>query len=110
MHLSASDSHPDAAAVAGRGVPSIVHEDERTGERRTGFVDSISIGREDGDIRIPADPYLSQRHVRIERSGNRFIVRDCNSTNGTFVQIRQPMELRPGDEILIGGQLFRVVL
>ena len=101
-----SPKAPDPAA----DMPALVHENLSGGEQRVSFADEVHIGREEGDIRIATDPYLSQRHARIERSVNGFQIHDCRSTNGTFVQVRQPIELRPGDEILIGSQLFRVDL
>src|SRR5687767_9891481 len=101
MDPSANDSERVSEQL-GCSVPSVINETEGAGEQRVPFADAVVIGREDGDILIPTDPYLSQRHARIERSANCCHIHDCRSTNGTFVQIRQPIELRPGDEILIG--------
>jgi pSer/pThr/pTyr-binding forkhead associated (FHA) protein len=70
----------------------------------------LTIGREKGDVRIPDDPFLSQTHARVELRGESCILRDCGSTNGTFIEVMTAIELRPGDEIIIGGQLFRVAL
>jgi pSer/pThr/pTyr-binding forkhead associated (FHA) protein len=66
----------------------------------------ISIGRApDNDIYIP-DPFLSSHHTLIYPSGTKFMVRDNNSKNGTFVngkQITGERELQKGDEILFGS-------
>jgi pSer/pThr/pTyr-binding forkhead associated (FHA) protein len=72
--------------------------------------DRITIGRSEGDIRIPHDSALSSLHaeiVRTERKGRpTWIIRDLNSTNGTFVRTASAI-LRNGQEFLIGIQRFR---
>jgi pSer/pThr/pTyr-binding forkhead associated (FHA) protein len=65
------------------------------------------IGRASGDITFPHDGFMSGRHARIIRRGNSFILTDEGSRNGTFVKIRGEVELKPGDMILVGKQLFR---
>ena len=46
----------------------------------------------------------SRRHAEILGTGKNFVLRDLNSTNGTFVngQRIERHELRPGDRIQIG--------
>lgn len=65
------------------------------------------IGRASGDITFPHDGFMSGRHARIIRRGGSFILTDEGSRNGTFVKIRGEVELKPGDMILVGKQLFR---
>lgn len=65
------------------------------------------IGRNNGEITFPHDGFMSGRHARIERRGNSFILTDEGSRNGTFVKIKGEVELKPGDMILVGKQLFR---
>ena len=72
--------------------------------------DRFVIGREAGDLRVADDPYLSGEHVSVRRVGARYVLSDLDSSNGTFIRIRSEVELRPGDEILIGGQVFRFLL
>ena len=55
---------------------------------------------------------VSKRHARIERDGDRFVVQDLQSTNGTFVNgqpVARSQPLQPGDEVRIGETrlLFR---
>jgi hypothetical protein len=69
--------------------------------------DETIIGRNSGDIRFPHDGYMSGRHARLLRRGDRYILVDENSRNGTFKRIDGEVELRSGDIILIGKQLFR---
>jgi signal transduction histidine kinase/CheY-like chemotaxis protein len=54
------------------------------------------IGRlPDNDIEI-RDKTISRKHLRIQRRGNRFVIRDLNSKNGTFVNGKI---LKPGIDI-----------
>lgn len=72
--------------------------------------DETIIGRNNGDIRFPHDGYMSGRHARIIHRGDRFVLVDENSRNGTFKRIDGEVELKAGDIILIGKQLFRFEL
>ena len=59
----------------------------------------------DNDVLLP-DPFCSSHHAVIVPSGAGFAVRDNGSKNGTFVngkKIASPIDLKPGDEILIGS-------
>jgi len=67
----------------------------------------IVIGRRTGDVTFPHDDYMSGRHAKIERQGNRYILSDEGSRNGVFIKIDKEVEIRSGDQILIGKQVFR---
>ena len=69
--------------------------------------DDTVIGRTMGDISFPHDGFMSSRHARIVRRGDTFTLADEGSRNGTFIKIKNEVELKPGDMILIGKQLFR---
>jgi FHA domain/Double zinc ribbon len=69
--------------------------------------DETVVGRTNGDITFPHDGFMSGRHARIERRGTTFVLTDAGSRNGTFIKIKGEVELKPGDMILIGKQLFR---
>ncbi len=64
----------------------------------------ISIGRnEDCDIVLP-DRQVSRHHARISWDGERFLVEDLGSKNGTHVngqEAAEPIALRDGDEVQI---------
>ncbi len=66
----------------------------------------ISLGRS-GDNDIPIqDPFASGHHSVIYPSDSRYMIRDNNSKNGTFLngkRIHRETELKKGDEILIGS-------
>lgn len=68
------------------------------------------IGREEGAIRLPTDPYVSPRHLLISRRGGRFFVRDLESVNGVYVRLRAPEVLRHADLVLIGLEVLRFEL
>ncbi len=68
--------------------------------------EKISLGRS-GDNDIPIqDPFASGHHALIYPKESRYMVRDNNSKNGTFLngkRIHRETELNKGDEILIGS-------
>lgn len=71
--------------------------------------DEITIGREIGDILFRDDGFVSGRHARISKLGDRIMLKDLGSSNGTYVRIRGTRQLQDGDLVLMGQQLFRLV-
>jgi pSer/pThr/pTyr-binding forkhead associated (FHA) protein len=77
--------------------------------------DQTDIGRTEGNIILPDDPYLSPRHARIvarpappgARSSVQLRILDLGSVNGVFVRLRAPHPLVHGDLILLGQQVLR---
>lgn len=69
--------------------------------------DKTIIGRVNGDISFPHDGFMSGKHASIEQRGEKFVLTDEGSRNGTFIRINGEVELKPGDMVLIGKQLFR---
>ncbi len=69
---------------------------------------ATDIGRHEGNITLPDDPYLSARHARIQKRNDRHYLRDLGSVNGIFQRIREPVELHHGDVVLVGQQVLRV--
>jgi pSer/pThr/pTyr-binding forkhead associated (FHA) protein len=66
-----------------------------------------TIGRLDGDIRFPDDPFLSPLHAKISWEEDQLVVRDLGSRNGTWVFLEDPHRLVDGDLLLIGSQVIR---
>ncbi len=67
-----------------------------------------TIGRKDGDL-VLDDPKVSTPHVRFTVEQNQFVLWDCGSTNGTFVngeRIRAATPLKENDTVKIGDSLF----
>ncbi len=70
---------------------------------------TISIGRrEDSDICLRHDIYVSRQHALIYWDGHRWWLQDCNSTNGTFIESRGADERVSGTIPINPGELFRV--
>lgn len=89
------------------------------------------LGRESGDVVFTEDPFLSRRHAAIRVLGAngearaphvhaadaanagsdpavQFALVDLGSSNGSFLRIRNEIELVHGDQFRVGQQLFRV--
>jgi predicted component of type VI protein secretion system len=64
----------------------------------------VTIGRLADNLIVIDNPAVSARHARVFRDGDRFIVEDLTSTNGTFVRekpiVRQPLLDR--DVVMVG--------
>jgi len=69
----------------------------------------VVLGRDHGDVRFPADRYVSGRHAKITISRGRATLTDLGSSNGTWLRVRKPSTMDEGDEIYLGSQVFRVV-
>jgi diguanylate cyclase (GGDEF)-like protein len=78
--------------------------------KKYGLVQSSTmIGRSSKvDIQIDEDS-ISRNHAVIEKREDEFIIRDLESTNGTYVNDRsvQQHSLRDGDQIKIGSTIFK---
>src|SRR4051812_26672495 len=67
------------------------------------------IGRRQGSDIVIHDTNVSRMHAQIKREGNRVLIEDTNSSNGTIVndeRIERPTQLRAGDTIRIGDAVF----
>jgi hypothetical protein len=65
----------------------------------------VLIGRARGCDLVLADDSVSRRHAMVVREGDRIILTDLGSTNGTFVNGRRitQVEVQPGDRLRLGG-------
>ncbi len=71
--------------------------------------EALQIGR-DCDGLLLADSQVSRRHLELAPSGDRVLVTDLDSTNGTFldgVRITAPVVLLPGSVVKLGGTTIR---
>ena len=67
----------------------------------------MDIGRTEGEIILPDDMFLADRHARfVGRDGARAI-HDLGSLNGIYLRIRGSASLRDGDFFLVGLQLLK---
>jgi sigma-B regulation protein RsbU (phosphoserine phosphatase) len=66
----------------------------------------ISLGRGgDNDVPLP-DPFCSSHHATVVPRGEQYFIHDDNSKNGVFLngkKIERDLELKKGDEILLGS-------
>jgi len=92
------------------GLLHVFDDGEDTGEVVRVRASSFIIGRVEGDLVIPHDGGISGRHAeivrRVENGTTAWILRDLNSTNGTFVRASTVI-LHHDQEVLIGGIAFR---
>jgi pSer/pThr/pTyr-binding forkhead associated (FHA) protein len=67
-------------------------------------------GREVGCDVVVNDSSVSRRHAVVERRGDRWLISDQQSANGTFVDGQRVIQayLRPGQELRLGSVSFRV--
>lgn len=68
------------------------------------------IGREKGEITFKNDPFVSGKHARIQLEAGSYTIEDLNSSNGTYMRLRQKEEIREEDFFIVGEQLFQVRL
>lgn len=67
---------------------------------------SVSLGRKNADILFPKDGFVSGKHASISLSGEMAMLTDLNSSNGTFVKLKMPMQVEETTYFLIGNQLL----
>lgn len=96
---------PTAQLVAARLV--VIAQDGTPGRQYPLTDEQTDIGREEGAILLPSDPYVSPRHARVFQRGGRFFVRDLASVNGVYVRIRAAERLQNADLVLIGLEVLR---
>ncbi len=92
-------------ASSGRLV--VIAQDGTPGREYVLSGEQTDIGREEGNILLPNDPYVSPRHARMIRKNSAFFVRDLGSVNGVYVRLRRPMQLEHADLVLIGLEVLR---
>ena len=82
-----------------------------SGGRRLALVGDVVIGRAPGSTLQLDDPSVSRRHARIRYDGERWLVADLGSLNGTRLngwRISEETEIRPGDRLSLGPARFRL--
>ncbi|MEW6355386.1 MAG: sigma 54-interacting transcriptional regulator [Planctomycetota bacterium] len=70
--------------------------------------EGVTIGRSPENSLQLLDERVSKEHARIEKKGDRYIVRDLGSSNGTVLNGMEIEEspLEPGDEIKLGSTIL----
>jgi len=80
------------------------------GDVRYFFADEVIVGREEGDIIFTDDEFMSRRHAVFRRRGERCILEDLGSSNGTFLRLDGPTLATDGDYFRVGDHMFRFEL
>jgi cell pole-organizing protein PopZ len=71
-----------------------------------------TIGRSADCDSMVAEPTVSRRHAELRREGERWLLRDLGSRNGTRVngmRVLEEIEVRPGDRVRFGDVRYRLV-
>ena len=73
--------------------------------------DATVIGREGpaAHIALTNDNAVSGKHAQVRREGEDFLLEDLRSRNGTFIHILGSSPIKPGDILLAGRVMFRIV-
>ncbi len=70
--------------------------------------ESVTLGRERGEINFPDDGYVSGLHARIMLRDGRVFLADLGSSNGTFIKVNGERNVGHESFVLLGQQLFRL--
>lgn len=91
------------------GVPhlAVISQDGSTGQTHWIEQGSVDIGREEGEIRLSGDRYVSPRHARVLSRGDRYYLRDLGSLNGVYLRVRDSEPLQDADLVLLGSEVLR---
>lgn len=107
---AADDVVVDLGELATDAASLVVRTGEQVGEALALDRPLVRLGRSP-ESEIPLDDItVSRRHAEIRREGNRYLVSDVGSLNGTYVnqqRIDGTVELQHGDELQVGK--FRLV-
>lgn len=85
----------------------VIAQDGSPGREYVLESDQVDVGRQEGTIVLPNDPYVSPRHARVYQRDGRFFLRDLGAINGVYVRLRKPETLRNADLLLIGLEVLR---
>jgi len=97
-----------AASVQAGGARLVaILKDGSEGQTYPLSTETTELGRKEGNILLPDDPYLSPRHARLSSQNGRYFLKDLASTNGIFIRIREKSRLHHSDIVLIGQQVLR---
>jgi hypothetical protein len=71
--------------------------------------EQVVLGRSRTCDRVVLNPTVSRRHALLRQVEGRWLIRDCGSVNGTFLngwRVDAETEIRSGDELAIGDVRF----
>jgi len=91
------------------GQLTLVRHDSTAPETYPLLRNEIIIGREEGDIILPDDTFVSGDHCRFIFEGNAIYLEDLGSSNGTYIRVRAGQCVAFGGLLLVGHTQFRVL-
>ena len=95
---------PTAGGVAHLAV---ISQDGSTGQTHWIEQGTVDIGRDEGEIRLTADRFVSPRHARVFARGGTFVLKDLGSQNGVYLRVRDSEPLNDSDLLLLGSEVLR---
>ncbi len=102
---------PDAKAAVARRTGHVLRIRRPSGAQEVvGLeLESVTIGRAESNTVVLPDACASRHHVRIDCGDDVYMLTDCGSKNGTFVNGKrvQAHVLAEGDEVLVGDTELR---
>lgn len=102
-----ASSSPRESTGHARGKLVVIAQDGSPGREYPIFEDQVDIGRQEGAIVLPNDPYVSPRHARVMFRDGQFFIRDLGSVNGVYVRLTGTETLRNADLLLVGLEVLR---
>jgi pSer/pThr/pTyr-binding forkhead associated (FHA) protein len=72
---------------------------------------TLTIGRADDSTIVLSDDYVSTHHARLVPDGERWLVEDLGSTNGTYLdrqRVTEPTPVPPGVPIRVGKTVLEL--
>ncbi len=107
LAVTYSSPPPAAPAPTTAGRLIAIRRDGSDGEQVALGEDAFDIGRTDGSLTFPEDPFLAARHARFTPGPGGVRVRPLDRTNGVYVRVHGSADLHSGDSFLIGKEVLR---
>ena len=112
--IAAPEPTPDGTELMGSPNPgywgklTVIIGRDITGAAFPLLGESVTLGRERGEINFPDDGYVSGLHARVILRDGRIFLADLGSSNGTFIKVNGERAVGHESFVLLGQQLFRL--
>jgi hypothetical protein len=112
--IAAPEPTPDGTELMGSPNPgywgklTVIIGRDITGAAFPLLGESVTLGRERGEINFPDDGYVSGLHARVVLRDGRVFLSDLGSSNGTFIKVNGERNVGHESFVLLGQQLFRL--
>jgi transcriptional regulator with PAS, ATPase and Fis domain len=110
LTLGTSRIKPTPRALRMLSVDLVVVDGPSRGLRVQLSEDLARVGSAPGNHLALNDPTVSRAHCELRLRAESVVIKDCGSTNGTFVegvQLREG-EVKPGTSVRVGNSVFRI--